>query len=196
MKILLKYVLIVTILFIGPVSILEAQGIKVERQVMSNGAMLKQTNNNNYVLNGSTGQIITGKITKSVSGQRTDNYQGFWLPILQKATDVNDPTQIIDENLKNFPNPFTSSTVINYTLPVTAYVTIKIYDVTGKVRRVILNELQQSGEQNINFDGKDESGTELSSGSYLYELEVRPAQMAGNPGISAYQLRNRMIVLK
>ncbi len=66
---------------------------------------------------------------------------------------------------QNFPNPFNPKTIINYGLRVTSYVSLKVYDVTGKVVATLVNEKQSAGTYQIEFDG---SG--LPSGVYFYQL--------------------------
>lgn len=71
-------------------------------------------------------------------------------------------------NLKqNFPNPFNPSTKIKYNIPVSTFVSLRVYDLNGRQVSVLMNGIQKSGYYEINFDGKD-----LSSGIYFYELEA------------------------
>ncbi len=66
---------------------------------------------------------------------------------------------------QNYPNPFNPSTVINYQLPVTGYVTVKIYDVLGNEIMKLVNEEKAAGTYTANFD----AGL-LSSGVYFYTI--------------------------
>ncbi len=68
---------------------------------------------------------------------------------------------------QNFPNPFNPATTINYRLPQTGFVTLKIYDILGKEVTTLVNERKTSGRYSVNFDG---SG--LASGIYIYQLRV------------------------
>ena len=65
----------------------------------------------------------------------------------------------------NYPNPFNPSTVINYSLPAESYVSIKVYDITGKETSSLVNEMQQAGEHHITFDGSN-----YASGIYLLRM--------------------------
>jgi photosystem II stability/assembly factor-like uncharacterized protein len=67
---------------------------------------------------------------------------------------------------QNFPNPFNPVTKINYALPKTGLVTMKIYDVTGREIQTLVNEFKPSGYFSIDFDG-----SELSSGVYFYKIQ-------------------------
>ncbi|MBK6539605.1 MAG: T9SS type A sorting domain-containing protein [Ignavibacteria bacterium] len=44
--------------------------------------------------------------------------------------------------MQNFPNPFNPETKINYELPIANYVTLKVYDMTGKEIMTLVNENQ------------------------------------------------------
>jgi uncharacterized protein (TIGR02145 family) len=68
---------------------------------------------------------------------------------------------------QNFPNPFNNSTKISFVIKKTAFVRLKIYDVSGKEVSELLNQKLEANNYNFNFDA---SG--LSSGIYFYNLEV------------------------
>jgi hypothetical protein len=81
---------------------------------------------------------------------------------------INDPhTGIPTEyNLsQNYPNPFNPTTVINYALPKASYVTLKIYDISGREVSTLVSEEKSTGYYNVTFNA---SG--LSSGVYFYKL--------------------------
>ncbi len=71
----------------------------------------------------------------------------------------------------NYPNPFNSSTVITYSLTQTEEVTISIYNSLGMLVRRIYNAPGKEGKNSIIFDGKDDSGNNITSGVYLYSVE-------------------------
>lgn len=71
-----------------------------------------------------------------------------------------------EEKLSNFPNPFNPTTAINFTVPKTGLVKLKVYDMIGKEISTLVNEVRTAGNYSVNFDA---SG--LSSGTYFYKLE-------------------------
>jgi hypothetical protein len=72
--------------------------------------------------------------------------------------------------MQNYPNPFNPETNIKFALANEGYVTIKIYDVTGKEIAILINnKYYDIGIYSIKFDAKD---INLSSGVYLYKLDL------------------------
>jgi len=73
---------------------------------------------------------------------------------------------------ENYPNPFNGITTISYQLAENSDVLLTIYNQTGKLVRTLVQEKQVSGFQSISWDGCDDAGQQLSSGIYLYRLQV------------------------
>jgi hypothetical protein len=91
------------------------------------------------------------------------------LALINTMTDVkydfNIPT---DFSLKqNYPNPFNPSTRIEYSLPQSTDVRLKVYDTLGRNIATIVDAFQSAGSYTVNFDGRT-----LASGTYLYALET------------------------
>ncbi len=69
---------------------------------------------------------------------------------------------------QNYPNPFNPVTKINYELPITNYVSLKIFDISGKEVSILVNQVQTKGSYEVSFDASD-----LTSGIYFYKLETK-----------------------
>jgi hypothetical protein len=67
----------------------------------------------------------------------------------------------------NFPNPFTASTHVGYSLDRAASVRVTVYDLAGRQVAVVDEGLRSTGPHTVEFDG-----TDLPVGTYLYRLEV------------------------
>jgi endo-1,4-beta-xylanase len=80
---------------------------------------------------------------------------------------------------QNYPNPFNPSTRIDFTLPVTGYVSIKVFNILGKEIAVLTDGLNQPGKYTVTFNG---SG--LAGGIYFYKLEFITSIGAENGGFS------------
>jgi subtilisin family serine protease len=68
------------------------------------------------------------------------------------------------------PNPFNPSTTIDYDLPASVTVTLRIYDLLGREIRTLVNELQIAGFHQVVWDGRDQRGNRVGSGVYLYTM--------------------------
>lgn len=87
----------------------------------------------------------------------------------QEIFEPNKPSRT--QLLVNYPNPFNPTTVIPFTLSEAGDVRVDIYDAIGRRVKSIIREGQQPGEYEINFDGSS-----LSSGVYIYQLQVNDVQ--------------------
>lgn len=67
---------------------------------------------------------------------------------------------------QNFPNPFNPVTSIGYQLNATAYVSLRVFDVTGRQVAVLVDALQPAGSHSAVFNGAG-----FASGVYIYRLE-------------------------
>jgi hypothetical protein len=94
--------------------------------------------------------------------------------------------------MQNYPNPFNPSTTIRFSLPSQSFsqakgragsegllteegsmTTLKVYDLLGREVAILVNELKSPGEYTVTWDGTSSAGRRVSSGVYLYRLEVQ-----------------------
>lgn len=67
--------------------------------------------------------------------------------------------------LRNYPNPFSTTTTIAFELTETTHVNVQVMDITGKLVRILANETLNSGEHKVAFDRDN-----LASGTYLINV--------------------------
>jgi hypothetical protein len=68
---------------------------------------------------------------------------------------------------QNYPNPFNPVTRIQYFLPQAQKVTLRVYDLSGRLTVLLVDDCKQAGTHEIVFDGHG-----LASGVYVYQLET------------------------
>lgn len=81
---------------------------------------------------------------------------------------------------QNYPNPFNPTTMIAYSIPKSANVTLTVYNALGQVVRVLVDSYHDAGKYRLTFDG---SG--LSTGMYFYKLDA-----------GSYSQTKKMMLLK
>lgn len=85
---------------------------------------------------------------------------------------------------QNYPNPFNPATKIDFEIPLDSKVTLRVYDMTGKEVKSLVNDFKSAGSYSVNFNG-----TDISSGIYVYRLT------AGYGG-KIYTSEKKMMLIK
>ncbi len=93
----------------------------------------------------------------------TENSGGSFIGIQQISTEI--PSQF--ELNQNYPNPFNPVTNIGFRIADFGFVSLKIYDVSGKEIAVLVNEELKAGTYNYDFNAAN-----LPSGAYFYRLQT------------------------
>jgi len=68
---------------------------------------------------------------------------------------------------QNYPNPFNPATSISFDLPTAGHVSLKVYDVRGRLARTLVDGPMPAGPNVVSFDG-----TGLASGTYFYAIDT------------------------
>ncbi len=85
----------------------------------------------------------------------------------------------------NYPNPFNPITTIEFTVPKTGAVTLNVYNTAGQKIRGLLAESLTAGSYRVLWDGRDDRGRAVSSGTYLYRV-----------GMKGYSARGKMEIVR
>ncbi|MFC1606666.1 FlgD immunoglobulin-like domain containing protein [Candidatus Latescibacterota bacterium] len=72
----------------------------------------------------------------------------------------------------NFPNPFNSSTTIEFRLKAEGYVKLNIFNISGQIINTLFAEYLSAGLHSVRWDGKDSRGSEVSAGIYIVNLQM------------------------
>jgi hypothetical protein len=97
------------------------------------------------------------------------------------------PTDIVEDNNKplpekfelsqNYPNPFNPSTAIEYQIAKQGNVEVAIYDINGRLVKILLNSTQYPGSYTIQWNGQGEGSRTVSSGTYFYQVKSNGIQL-------------------
>jgi M6 family metalloprotease-like protein len=72
--------------------------------------------------------------------------------------------------LPNYPNPFNPATTIRYEIASRTQVELRVFDVSGALVRTLVNESKAPGAYSLQWNGRDDRGTAVSSGVYFYRI--------------------------
>ena len=73
---------------------------------------------------------------------------------------------------QNYPNPFNPSTSIKYSITENTRVSLVVYNLLGQAVRTLVNAEQQAGYYTVTWDGKNEFGSSVASGIYIYRINA------------------------
>ena len=74
--------------------------------------------------------------------------------------------------LAPYPNPFNPSTSFSYNIPSEGFVSIKIYDLSGRMVNELVSENQTAGKYSITWTGVNNIGKPVSSGTYFIQMNA------------------------
>jgi hypothetical protein len=89
---------------------------------------------------------------------------------------------------QNFPNPFNPTTTIQFSLPKSGDVTLKIYNLLGEEVKTLVDEYREAGNHSVQFNANN-----LSSGIYFYRLQVLDPETSSGQG---FVETKKMLLLK
>ncbi|MCK4361474.1 MAG: T9SS type A sorting domain-containing protein, partial [Bacteroidales bacterium] len=92
--------------------------------------------------------------------------------IEENTSDINENKNISDITASiNYPNPFKTQTTIEFFLNSNSKVKLSIYNINGQIITTLSNKIFIKGNHKIIWDGKDNSGKNVSEGIYFYKLQ-------------------------
>ncbi|MBN1999682.1 M28 family peptidase [candidate division KSB1 bacterium] len=68
---------------------------------------------------------------------------------------------------QNYPNPFNASTTLEFVLPKVSEVSVQVFNVRGEMVRFLEHQVLNAGVHKVKWDGRDNTGKDVPSGSYL-----------------------------
>ena len=76
------------------------------------------------------------------------------------------------ELFQNHPNPFNPTTNIGFQIPRESRIELTVFNLLGEYVRLLVDEIKPPGYHAVSWNGRDDSGHELSSGIYYYRLRT------------------------
>ncbi|MCP4634251.1 MAG: T9SS type A sorting domain-containing protein, partial [candidate division Zixibacteria bacterium] len=73
---------------------------------------------------------------------------------------------------QSYPNPFNPMATIPYGLPKASQVKLVVYDITGRFVKTLVDDYQSAGYKYVIWDGTNESGDNVATGIYFYNLHA------------------------
>lgn len=134
-------------------------------------------------------------VTNQGSNATDTQYVTYNNGLFKRSDDFTDPTTQIPEIfalLQNHPNPFNPQTIIQYQLSEPGHVKIKIYNLLGEEVRALEDRSKEAGYYQIQWDGKNDLGQEVSSGIYVYEIKFE----SKNPDSKTFHQVKKMTLLR
>ncbi len=94
---------------------------------------------------------------------------GTFATLPDEEVNNDNPVEVVDSYglSQNYPNPFNPATTIKFQIPVEGNVSVKVYDISGKLVTELVNEFMQTGKHSVQFNGSN-----LSSGAYYYRIDA------------------------
>ncbi len=158
-----------------PAAVLAQAELRKEVISAGGGATTSVSHNMRFTI----GQPSVGVLSDSVYGMSI----GFWTGGLGILSPVSNDFPIVFSMEQNYPNPFNPMTVISFSIPEPLSVRLSIYNVRGERQRLLVDGIREAGRHQVSWDGTDDQGRGVSSGTYIARIE------------SAAGVQNRKMVL-
>lgn len=117
--------------------------------------------------------VIKNSVVSMIKSRNSDGFvalstHGKGVYSTTISTDVRNEIVLTDYSLsQNYPNPFNPSTKIEFVIPAASHVSLKIFDITGREVKTVINKNMQGGRHSVDFNAAS-----LASGIYFYKISA------------------------
>jgi hypothetical protein len=74
---------------------------------------------------------------------------------------------------QNYPNPFKTTTTIEYQLPTPSKVILKVFNILGQEINCLVNEQKSGGYYTLDWDGRNNNNIRVAQGTYVCRIEIK-----------------------
>ncbi len=113
-----------------------------------------------------TGEEIDAVVFEPLSAAMVSIHPGMQAQVEQDSEAM--PKNF--ELAQNFPNPFNPATTISYSCPERAFITLQVFDISGRLVKTLFQGWQMAGKHAIQWNGTDERNRKVATGIYFYKL--------------------------
>jgi hypothetical protein len=150
-----------------------SQGDKVSGELVDNNGnvvdVVSPTTQNPFILNAtSVGTYLVNAGSKDPSRDWDSVSVSLTVSSLGETPDARVPNRI--KLLGNHPNPFNNITLIKFSLPKQSRIKLLVFNINGQLIRHLADDSYSGGIHQIMWDGKDDNGKIVASGTYVYQL--------------------------
>jgi hypothetical protein len=82
--------------------------------------------------------------------------------------------------VRAYPNPVNNTSRIAFTMPQAGHLSIKIYDVRGRLVRTLVDGVFEAGPGEVIWDGRTQNGKAVAAGVYMYKAKTGRAHATGS----------------
>jgi flagellar hook assembly protein FlgD len=117
-------------------------------------------------------------VAKEIVDANANTLEASWIParvtigMISSVKNITDEVPSSFELGANHPNPFNPSTTITYALPRAVEVKLVIFDLMGRRVRTLVEQTQPAGRYAVIWDGRNEHGEPVASGTFIYQLHA------------------------
>ena len=162
----------------GTVEIAEGAGNVEDVEVEAGGVIVNPLADGTYSIELNPG---TYDVTASLDGYDTEVIEDILVTEGNATTGVDfslvtdgDDIIVATTMLKgNYPNPFNPVTNIAYSIQDAGNVTIEVYNLKGQLVKSLVNEVIETGDHIITWNGRDNSNKSVASGVYFYKMKAQ-----------------------
>lgn len=133
------------------------------------GRCIEQTDDGGYIIAGDTyTSLSTGEYDMYVI--KLDSETGIKCKSIERTNMI---------NIKNYPNPFVSSTNIYLIIEQEQIINLSVYDIKGQRIKNIINRSLPIGNYNFKWNGRNSSGNRMKPGVYFYKAIIGNKSFSG-----------------